>query len=257
MSVSTQKVVPAKKFLKERCKTEICVKFGHKCGEITEEERKNILEDIYKSGNLQIQREFIVRYVTKQEKKKCTVKGESRRNFTINYKLPKLDSQVSVCKKLFINTLGISEKMIRTALEKKKHTGMLESEKRGGRVQVLREKDETLRAAILSHINRFPRMESHYCRLSTSKEYLHPDLTISKMNRMFNNEFRTEGLKSSFLRTETSLKNVTWQSTMQRKTNAVYALCTEPVIQRKKKARTTLQETHSRKTSRVRMEKLV
>lgn len=75
---------------------------------------------------------------------------------------------------------------------------MLESEKRGGRVQVLREKDETLRAAILSHINRFPRMESHYCRLSTSKEYLHPDLTISKMNRMFNNEFRTEGLKSSF-----------------------------------------------------------
>uniref|UniRef100_A0A1B6IJQ9 Uncharacterized protein n=1 Tax=Homalodisca liturata TaxID=320908 RepID=A0A1B6IJQ9_9HEMI len=40
-------------------------------------------------------------------------------------------------------------------------------------------------------------MESHYCRASSSKEYLHPDLTISKMHRMFNDEFKAEGLKSS------------------------------------------------------------
>ena len=34
--------------------------------------------------------------------------------------------------------------------------------------------------AIKEHINSFPRVESHYCRAETHKEYLETDLSIKK-----------------------------------------------------------------------------
>ena len=38
---------------------------------------------------------------------------------------------------------------------------------------------------ILAHINRFPRMESHYKRKNTSRKFLSPDLTVAKMHQMY------------------------------------------------------------------------
>lgn len=93
-----------------------------------------------------------------------------------------------MCKKLFLNTLCVSEKVVRTSLSKVKESGVLETEKRGGRLKALQVKDKTVRDAITAHITRFPRVESQYCRASTSKEYLHPDLSLYKMVSMFNEE---------------------------------------------------------------------
>lgn len=86
-----------------------------------------------------------------------------------------------MCKKLFLNTLCVSEKVFCTSLSKVKESGVLEKEKRGGRPKALQAKEKPVRDAITAHITRFPRVELHYCRASDSKEYLHPDLSLYKM----------------------------------------------------------------------------
>lgn len=133
ISVKTKKTVPKKRFLKERCKGEVCSKFNHKCKEFTNEERQKILDDFYNTKDLQLQREYLVRFVSQREtKRKNTGKEDSRRKFTVLYSLPKENDKLSVCKKMFMSTLGVSEKSIRTALAKVKDTGVIEKDKRGG-----------------------------------------------------------------------------------------------------------------------------
>lgn len=199
ISVKTKKIVPKRRFLKERCNGAVCSKFNHKCMEITDEERQNILNDFYNTEDLQLQREYIVRFVSQKETKRKTAgKENSRRKYTVIYTLPKEDDKLSVCKKMFMSTLSVSEKTIRTALAKVKETGVIEKDKRGGRLEHLKDKDLALRSEIQQHINRFPRMESHFCRKSTTKEYLHPDLNIQKMLFMFNEENKDKNIKASY-----------------------------------------------------------
>ena len=38
---------------------------------------------------------------------------------------------------------------------------------------------------VINHINRFPRVESHYCRKDTKREYLDPKLSIAKMYELY------------------------------------------------------------------------
>lgn len=70
-------------------------------------------------GNLLQQREYVVRCVQKEEKKRKTTKVEcSRRQHTLHYSFPLEGKSVPVCKTFFLNTLRISEKLLRTSLEK-------------------------------------------------------------------------------------------------------------------------------------------
>ncbi|CAG9827386.1 unnamed protein product [Diabrotica balteata] len=69
---------------------------------------------------------------------------------------------------------------------------------RGGRCANVVLKDEAKRKLIENHINRFPRVESHYCRKDSTREYLHSDLTLKRMYAMFIYESGFDEDKSSF-----------------------------------------------------------
>lgn len=45
---------------------------------------------------------------------------------------------------------------------------------------------------VKEHIDSFPRIESHYCRRDSQKQYLSPELNISKMYRLYNDYFCVE-----------------------------------------------------------------
>lgn len=174
------------------CNLEYCAKYGNYCYLFTEEERENILMDYYSTGNLSMQREFIARFTEKKPVARRTTATESRRQYTFHFYLPLKDNKHKVCKRMFLNTLGISEKSVRTSLEKLKDTGVLKKDRRGGRQGSYIADDAEKRTAIKAHLNRFPRVESHYCRKDSSKEYLHPDLTLRKMYSMFLEEYGTQ-----------------------------------------------------------------
>lgn len=76
------------------------------------------------------------------------------------------------------NTLDISERTVRTALSKITSTATVELDKKGGRKSKnfinLDQKKNKLAGR---NINSFPFVESHYCRASSSKNYLHHDLS--------------------------------------------------------------------------------
>ncbi|CAG9768645.1 unnamed protein product [Ceutorhynchus assimilis] len=160
-SLKTKKKIPARQ-IKERCD-------GQK-------------------WDLAKQREFLVRHVQVLPKKRSTtVNSDSRRKNSRLYVLTVNNNQIMVCKRFFFNTLGIPERTFRTAFSKITATGTIEKEMRGGRQRsvAVKNKERENRNEIEAHIDRYPRVESHFCRSSTSRMYLHPDLSLKKIYKMF------------------------------------------------------------------------
>ncbi|CAG9766081.1 unnamed protein product [Ceutorhynchus assimilis] len=88
------------------------------------------------------------------------------------------------------NTLAVSGKAVRTAISKRTVEGIVLFDKRLGALHYanLKKKDEFMRASALAHIQKFPKMASLFCRKSTSKEYLHPDLNVKQMFNLYQEE---------------------------------------------------------------------
>ncbi|KAJ8883841.1 hypothetical protein PR048_015696 [Dryococelus australis] len=87
---------------------------------------------------------------------------------------------------------------MRTALEKKKAQGVLIPEKHGGRQEYLKPMDDILRTSVKEHIDKFPKVETHYCRQSSTREYLHPELTLKKVYDLYCKEIPHDQPKASF-----------------------------------------------------------
>lgn len=199
ISPKTGKPVSPRNCVKPRCNSVGCTRLGRKCSSFSEEERQAINQAFYATGSLQLQREYIVRFLQQKDVKQRTVKKHvSRRTTSLYYHLPKDTMSMPVCKTMFLNTLNISEKTMRTALSKRQSTGTVEKDKRGGRQKIFLEVDKQRRDAILEHINKFPRMESHYCRLESKRDYLHPNLNKQTMYDMFTHENASKGISASY-----------------------------------------------------------
>ena len=80
-------------------------------------------------------------------------------------------------------------------VKKTRSLGVMEPEKRGGRVR--KDQDQQLADEVRKHINRFPKMESHFCRANTGYQYLSPDLNINKMYLLYLEEHNKNERKAS------------------------------------------------------------
>nr|CAI5818508.1 unnamed protein product [Callosobruchus analis]CAI5859371.1 unnamed protein product [Callosobruchus analis] len=126
------------------------------------------------SRDLIRQRLFLVRDVSVITKKTSTTKTEkSRREFSRIYNFTVNNRKLTVCKIFFPNTSGIPESSLRIALEKINEIGVMDDKEKQNRVN------------IENHIDRYPKVESHYCRTSTNRLCLHSDLSLRKMYMMF------------------------------------------------------------------------
>lgn len=184
------------KQLGDRC-SEKCKKVGRECTLFSDDDRKSIFDAYYELPSLQLQREFIVRHVEASSTKDRRAGENSRRQLTNTYTLTIDKQRKKVCKRFFLETLAVSEKVVRTAMQKITDVGMVELDKRGGRVKSLEDRDKFIRELVTSHINRFPRIQSHFCRHSTDRQYLSPDLTLRKMYQMFISDMEHHGMAVS------------------------------------------------------------
>lgn len=179
---NTMNLVPPK-LLKPACSSDYCKKFGKKCHLFTKDQRLEIMTDFYSLKSLDLQRQYLCSLIEISFPK--TQKTNSRKGKRKDFFLPYFGEKLPVCKVLFLNTLSISEKVMRTSMEKKKPSGAVEKEGRGGRSETMKKRDNRIKTEIVQHINRFPRVESHYCREKSSKEYLSSQLSITKMYDMY------------------------------------------------------------------------
>ena len=185
LSPNTKKLVGDRK-MGVGCQSSSCEKAGRKCFTVAENSRADVFKSFWGLGDFRLQREFIARHAERFQAKRVT--NNSRRQKTHKYYLTvdNTSTRTLVCKRMFLSTFGISEKAVRVAIGKVTPEGAVEGERRGGRMSATtKERDKRIAEAINNHINRFPTVESHYCRSTTSKEYLHPGLNLPKMYRMF------------------------------------------------------------------------
>ena len=133
---------------------------------------------------------------------------QKERKFSYNYFLPVLNKDqggtdlVPVCKKMFMNTLDITDIVFLLAHKKDRegimgvelHEEVTEEDEgacANKRLTVLednkfrRPKNKQMRCLIENHIELFPVIDSHYCRRRSKRQYLATDLSITKMYELF------------------------------------------------------------------------
>lgn len=124
-------VRPARNVLKEPCGEKCRIKCNNR---FTVADREQLLKDFWKLGKLSSQREYIVQHLAEIETKYGKKEGERKRRLNFSYNFYVNGELRKVCRLFFVNTLNISDRMIRGAVEKfyKASNGLfLEGEQRG------------------------------------------------------------------------------------------------------------------------------
>lgn len=98
------------------------------------------------------------------------------------YYFEKDNNRIRVCKEFFKATLSICDRYIKTALSKKTDGGFIESDARGKHGNH-RKIDSEVKDSVTDFINSIPRIESHYLRSQTTREYISSDKCLADLYR--------------------------------------------------------------------------
>lgn len=177
----TGKVVEERK-MRPPCSDKCRLKCSTK---IPEDQRTKIFSEYWKMGELQRQRDFLSKTIRKSTVKYRRVTGHQPRTPNRAFFLEVSGhKEIQVCKTFLMNTLGITTRMLRTVMNKQSPNGIVEEECRGKHGKHRKIPEEVVES-IRSHINSIPRIESHYCRKESAREYIDGELTVAEMYRNY------------------------------------------------------------------------
>ena len=169
--------ITTKRGIGERCR---CKRAP--CSLISDDQREKIFNVFWNAeSNKQSRHGFIIAHTEKKGKIRCVANAQKQREDTIKYYLTVESRKYKVCQQFFLNTLSISTQMVLYNL-KKTVNGVRELPAK--RLAHNRTPDDDT-AAVRKHIESFPKIESHYCRAETKREYLESHLSIRKMFNEF------------------------------------------------------------------------
>ncbi|KAK6182763.1 hypothetical protein SNE40_010374 [Patella caerulea] len=159
----------------ESCKLSCSSKFNA-------DDRQIIFDAYWKTNSHERRRDFIVNHARKFAKRRSLTNGApSRRANTVYYFLPCKSENVRVCKIFFLKTLDISDSTIRHNLEYFS-AGFAVVAKPRKPVNKLPDADKQ---TVINHINSFPKIDSHYCRATTKRQYLDPTLSVNALYKLY------------------------------------------------------------------------
>lgn len=176
----TRKNVPAR-CLKEPCSEKCRLKCTTK---INRDSRYELFRKFWDLGDLAKQRAFISASMIDVQPKYKYTNSERPRNNNKTFHFTVDNTMIRVCKTFYKATLDISNRMILTTQNKIKDNDFSLNDFRG-RHQNHKKIDPELRAAIIQHINSIPKIESHYVRASSTKEYIEGSKTIKDLYNDF------------------------------------------------------------------------
>lgn len=155
---------------------------------LTDDFRSQLFKNYWELSSLQRQRDFLISCIEPLVPKYRRITATEPRKTNCAFYVTNNDKKVRVCKTFLINTLGITERSIRTVIQAKvSGTGIAPSDKRGKHKNQKKIPEEVL-SSVRSHINSIPRIESHYIRKDTSREFIDGGLTIAEMHRHYSVE---------------------------------------------------------------------
>lgn len=177
----TGKIVEAKKMgppCPSKCLLACSTRFS-------EEFRVHLFEQYWRLASLQRQRDFLSSCVEQLQLKYRRISANEPRRPNCSFHIMNNGQRVRVCKKFLINTLGIGERTIRTIIQSKMSGNGIIPEDKRGKHNNRRKIDEEILQSIRDHINSVPRIESHYVRSETHREFIDGGLTIAEMHRHY------------------------------------------------------------------------
>lgn len=176
----TQNAVRPARAQGPQCNSAFCLKSSLRhCSVFRNNERRSLFDDFWKMT--WDQKQFYVCQLIEKTgiKQRRTDQTDSRRSTSTKYFLINAKSErLQVCHKMFLNTFGLNEKMVREWLKGKKSFGLRKNPRSiQNRKNKSKEDSPTHKALLerklrlLSFLIEYPKMESHYCRKDTEKEY--------------------------------------------------------------------------------------
>lgn len=144
-----------------------------KCSELSENVRNEIFQTFWSQMNWDQRKVFVSNNVDIIKKQRTRTEAEtSRREQSYVYHLKHEERRKRVCKLMFLSTLCLGEWSVRSWMEDS-NSGM--HSEVGVRHAARKNKPESDgRTFIGLFLNSLPKMESHYCRASTTKLFLEP-----------------------------------------------------------------------------------
>lgn len=186
------------KKVNKRCIKPPCKNCKFKCNEkIDDNYRKEQFNLFWSMGDLQRQREFIkdsTKTVTPQYQR-ITLNRHRVRGHNQAYYITKEGKQIRVCKLFFRNTFDLSERAIYTTFQKTdKNTAVLDLEMRGKHGKGVKLDEELVKSA-KEHIQKIPKIPSHYTRADTTRQYIDGGKSVADLHRDYINERKEANLK--------------------------------------------------------------
>lgn len=119
--------------------------------------RKSLFDIFFQLGDLQRQREFIVRHTQAIKPKYRYSSTQNYRSLNSAFFFEIEDSRIRVYKAFFRATLNISDQCIRTVLAKRQEHGFIEDDRRGkhGQHSTI---DADIKESVVAFINSIPRI---------------------------------------------------------------------------------------------------
>lgn len=183
----TKKVIPARA-LKPSCGEKCTMKCSSK---IDGDTRQSIFSKYWGLGDITLQRNFISS-CTKTIVPAFRFSGKEKpRNFNNAFYFNVNNVDIRVCKNFFMATLDVNDRVIRTVLSKKA-LGFVEIDKRGKHGKH-RKVDESIKQSVRDHINTIPRIESHYIRKNSSREFIDGGKCIADLYTDYKKQCSEEG----------------------------------------------------------------
>lgn len=195
----TYRNVKGKEVNKKERQNFVCTKCFLKCSDkFSESEKDDIFFDFWKMGEddrcQDRQRQFVANHVVENEP--CRRRGNtaSRKKRSLHYHLEKHSEHVRVCRLFFLSVLSVTEKFVRTCLEKRSVSGIVSTDQRG-KASTVNKIPAWIEEHARQHIQSIPKVESHYCRKSSSKLYLSSQLNLEKLYTLYLEKCREDNSK--------------------------------------------------------------
>ena len=176
-------IVQEPRMIGERCSSKRCSK-AKRCNDLSEEDRQRIFRKFWKDLDWGQRKIYTASLVDKGNVKRRKVE-DSRRQCSITYHLRKDGERLDVYREMFLSTLCLGEWSVRKWVMDS--TDGMHSRK----VPMTSRHSETAewRESVRKFLGDLPKLPSHYCRATTSKEYLEPHFqSVAEVYRVHKEE---------------------------------------------------------------------
>ncbi|KAK3907358.1 Isoleucine--tRNA ligase [Frankliniella fusca] len=152
---------------------------------ILREERQDIFDTFWALEDIEKKCDFISRSIDEHIPSSCCTSPDcAKKSIRIHHFV--IDGEeIRVCKAMFINTLSIPDVWIETTLKKITPTGLM-GDNRGKHDNRLKRIPDATLQSVRDHINLFPKVQSHYTRERTKREYLETHVfSVERMHKLY------------------------------------------------------------------------